>query len=100
MPRTVCTQDAWLVPWTSCDQDSLYPEHLAGALDKRFILSTPGLYPGQLFHPQDNWFVPSSCTLYTMFFGEPRSCGYGSGIQLIPVMSLPQGGMMGCCSTA
>lgn len=66
---------------TTSDQDNLYPGYLADALDKWFIPSTPGSYPGQLFYPQDTRFIPTFCALYTMFFGEPLCCGCGSGVQ-------------------
>lgn len=72
----VCAQDNGVYA-----QDDLYPAHLVGALDKWFVLSTPGLYLGQLFYPQDSCFVPSSCTLYTTYFGELHSRGCGSGVQ-------------------
>lgn len=32
------------------DNGFLWPGHLVGALAKWFLLSTPGLYPGQLFY--------------------------------------------------
>lgn len=88
--------------------NGLCPLHLVGALDKRFILSTPDLYPGQLFYPQDNCFIPSSCSLYTVCFGKLHSCGYGSGAQSFGNLlessyflgsPYPEGGMVLHCLT-